>query len=134
MASGELGRVNLGRALDGFAKAIAIDAASYPEFVAEVIDNGRIQKFEHCTELFWKYLRSCLLAEGLDVPNSPRAAIKTGLDRGFITEADYAAVLELVADRNTCSHIYRQSLMPAILARLPLHCRTMQAVYDRLPG
>jgi len=74
------------------------------------------------------------LGRALDVPNSPRAAIKAGLDRGFITETDDAAVLELVADRNTCSHIYRQSLMPAILARLPLHCRAMQAVYARRAG
>jgi len=134
MASGELGRANLGRGLDGLAKALAIDAAAYPEFIADVIDNGRIQKFEYCVELFWKYLRSCLLAEGLDVPNSPRAAIKAGLDRGFITEADYAAALELMADRNTCSHIYRQSLIVPILARLPQHCRTMQSVFTRLPG
>jgi hypothetical protein len=38
-----------------------------------------------------------------------------------------------MADRNTCSHAYRQSLIPTILARLPDHCRTMQAVVARLP-
>lgn len=133
MAGGKLGRENLRRALDGFSRALAIDAEAYPEFVRDVIDNGRIQKFEYCSELFWKHLRGCLLEEGLDVPNSPRAAIKAGLDRGFVAEVEYQAALDLMADRNTCSHVYRQSLIPTILVRLPDHCRTMQAVVARLP-
>jgi nucleotidyltransferase substrate binding protein (TIGR01987 family) len=130
---GQLGRENLTRALEGFARALAIDALTYPEFVQDVIDSGRIQKFEYCTELFWKYLRACLVAEGLDVANSPRATIKAALDRGFVGEAEYQAALDLVADRNTCSHVYRQTLIPTIVARLPTHCRTMQSVFDRLP-
>ena len=134
MAIGELGRENLLRALTGFAQALAIDGSSYPDFVRDVIDNGRIQKFECCVELFWKHLRGCLIAEGLDVPTSPRAAFKAGLERGFITEAEYQPVMELISDRNTCSHIYRQALIPAILARLPAHCAVMQSIADRLPA
>ena len=134
MASGEIGRENLSCALEGFAQALAIDGSSYPDFVRDVIDNGRIQKFECCVELFWKYLRGCLITEGLDVPNSPRAAFKAGLERGFVTEPEYQPVLELIADRNTCSHIYRQALIPAILARLPTHCTLMQRITGRLPA
>ncbi len=66
------------------------------------------------------------------MPNSPRATIKAGLDRGFVAEMEYQAALNLVADRNTPSHFYRQSLIPTILARLSEHCRTMQAVVARL--
>lgn len=132
MATGELGRENLRRALDGLAGAIAIDAAAYPEFVRDVIDSGRIQKFEYCVELFWKHVRSSLLAEGLDVPGSPKAAIKAGLERGVVVESEYQPALDMLADRNTCSHVYRQSMLPAILARLPAHCALMQAVAARL--
>lgn len=132
MATGELGRENLRRALDGLAGAIAIDAAAYPEFVRDVIDSGRIQKFEYCVELFWKHVRSSLLAEGLDVPSSPKAAIKAGLERGVVVESEYQPALDMLADRNTCSHVYRQSMLPAILARLPAHCALMQAVAARL--
>ena len=134
MATGEIGRENLSRALEGFAQALAIDGSSYPDFVRDVIDNGRIQKFECCVELFWKDRRGCRIAEGLDVPNSPRAAFKAGLERGFVTEPEYQPVLELIADRNTCSHIYRQALIPAILARLPTHCTLMQRITGRLPA
>ncbi|MCX7412070.1 MAG: nucleotidyltransferase substrate binding protein [Planctomycetia bacterium] len=132
MASGELGRENLRRALSGFAAALALDVTVYPEFVRDVLDSGRIQKFEYCAEIFWKYLRSCLISEGLDVPNSPRAVIKAGFDHGFVQDSEYQAALELMNDRNTCSHIYRQSLIAGILARLPDHCATMQSIFARL--
>jgi nucleotidyltransferase substrate binding protein (TIGR01987 family) len=134
MASGELGHDNLQRALAGFTQSLGLDGSGYPDFVRDVLDNGRIQKFEVSAELFWKYLRSCLMAEGLDVPNSPRGAIKAGFDRGFILEAEYQPALDLIADRNTCSHIYKQSLIPGVLARLPAHARLMQAITARLPA
>ena len=133
MASGELGHDNLQRALQGFVDLLEYDSHDFPAIARDGLDNGRIQKFEYSVELFWKYLRSCLMAEGLDVPNSPRGAIKAGLDRGFVLEAEYQPALDLIADRNTCSHIYRQALIPAILARLPAHCTLMQGVADRLP-
>jgi nucleotidyltransferase substrate binding protein (TIGR01987 family) len=134
MASGELGHDNLQRALAGVSQALSLDCSPYPDFVRDVLENGRIQKFEYCAELFWKYLRACLMAEGLDVPNSPRGAIKAGLDRGFVLEAEYQPALDLIADRNTCSHIYKQSLIPGVLSRLPAHARLMQAIIARLPA
>lgn len=132
MASGELGHENLARALAGLSQALALDGGVYPEFVRDVLDAGRIQKFEYCVELFWKHLRSCLVAEGLDVPNSPKAAIKAGLDRGFVMESDYQPALDMISDRNTCSHVYRQALVPGIPGRLPDHCRLMQSILARL--
>ncbi len=52
MAGGTIGSENLDRALSGFARTLVIDVAPYPEFVRDVIDKGRIQKFEYCCELF----------------------------------------------------------------------------------
>ena len=46
MAGGTLGRDNLRRAPDGFSRALVIDGTAYPEFVRDVIDNGRIPG--HC--------------------------------------------------------------------------------------
>lgn len=132
MATGDLGRDNLRRALEGFATSLTIDTTSYPEFVRDVIDSGRIQKFEYSVELFWKLLRSSLLAEGLAVPNSPKAAIKAGLERGFVLEEDYQAAMDMLADRNSCSHIYRQAMLPTILARLPGYCSLMETIAARM--
>jgi len=37
----------------------------------------------------------------------------------------------MIADRNTCSHVYRQAILPVILARLPDYFGLMQAVTAR---
>ncbi|MFM8494675.1 MAG: hypothetical protein ACKOEM_04010 [Planctomycetia bacterium] len=54
MASGELGHDNLQRALAGLTQALALDCSLYPDFVRDVLENGRIQKFEYCADLFWR--------------------------------------------------------------------------------
>ena len=134
MASGELGQDNIQRALKGFADLLAFDGEDLSDIARDGIENGRIQKFEYCGELFWKYVRSCLQAEGKEVPNSPRGAMKEALARGFLAEAEYPAGMQIYEDRNTCSHIYRQEVIPLILGRLPAHLALMQAVLARLPA
>lgn len=133
MATGELGEDNLRRAVQGFADLLAYDVADLPEIVRDGIENGRIQKFEVSAELFWKYLRSVLLAEGRMVANSPRQTLKDALARGFLLNAEYDAAFQIYEDRNRCSHIYKQEMIPGILARLPDHLAVMQAVFARLP-
>jgi len=134
MAGGELGQDNLQRALKGFADLLAFDGEDLSDIARDGIENGRIQKFEYCAELFWKYVRSCLQTEGMEVPNSPRGAMKEALARGFLAEAEYPAGMQIYEDRNTCSHIYRQEVIPLILGRLPAHLALMQAVLARLPA
>ena len=134
MASGELGQDNIQRALKGFADLLAFDGEDLSDIARDGIENGRIQKFEYCAELFWKYVRSCLQAEGTEVPNSPRGAMKEALARGFLAEAEYPEGMQIYEDRNTCSHIYRQEVIPLILGRLPAHLALMQAVLARLPA
>ncbi|MFM7108351.1 MAG: nucleotidyltransferase substrate binding protein [Planctomycetaceae bacterium] len=134
MASGELGLENLRRALDGFGALLDVALTDYDDVVRDGIQNGQIQKFEYCAELFWKYLRSRMLDEGIDAPNSPRGTIKAALAAGFIPDGAYAAALQVIDDRNTCSHVYRQAAIPDILVRLPAHLRTMRMIVGRLPG
>ncbi|MFM8704761.1 MAG: nucleotidyltransferase substrate binding protein [Planctomycetia bacterium] len=133
MASGELGHDNLRRALKGFADLLEFDSRGLSEIARDGIENGRIQKFEYCAELFWKYVRSCLQAEGRDVPNSPRGTLKEALARGILKDAEYAVGMQIYEDRNACSHVYRQELLPLILGRLPAHLCLMQTVLTRLP-
>lgn len=134
MASGELGQDNIQRAMKGFAEVLDLEIAEYSATIRDAIENGRIQKFEYCAELFWKYVRSCLQAEGKEVPNSPRGTLKESLARGFLRDAEYAAGMQIYEDRNACSHIYRQEIIPLILTRLPIHLALMQAVLARLPA
>jgi len=134
MASGELGRQNIHRAIGGFAAALAIDRRLFPDEVRDVVESGCIQKFEYCAELFWKHLRSRLIEDGIDVANSPKGVIKASLSRGWIVEDEYASALAIFDDRNRCSHVYRESMVPEILARLPGHLAIMQQVTARCDG
>ena len=107
--------------------------ADYHDVVRDGIQNGQIQKFEYCAELFWRYLRSRMIDEGIEVSNSPRGTIKAALAAGFVAEDAYAAALQVIDDRSTCSRLYRQAAIPDIRTRLPAHLRTMRTVVERLP-
>lgn len=68
------------------------------------------------------------------VANSPRGTLKESLASGILEEAEYAAAMQIYEDRNACSHVYRQEILPLILGRLPAHHALMQAVLMRLPS
>ena len=50
----------------------------------------------------------------------------------MVLESEYQAALDMIADRNTCSHVYRQAILPVIVERLPEYARLMQAIAARL--
>ncbi len=133
MAAGELGQNNLRRALQGLADALEPDLSEYPDTIRDLLENGQIQKFEYTAELFWKYVLSVLLSEQRLVPNSPKGVLKDAVACGYLHEAEYPAAMQMYDDRNRCSHVYKQEIIPGILARLPGHLAVMQAVFGRLP-
>lgn len=134
MASGELGQDNIQRALKGFAEVLDPEIDGYSAVIRDAIETRRIQKFEWCAELFWKYVRSCLQAAGKEVPSSPRGTREEPLARGFLRDAKYPAGMQFYEDCDTCNHIYRQEVVPLILSRLPADLVLMQAVLARLPA
>ena len=133
MAAGELGQNNLRRALQGLADALEPDLSEYPDTIRDLLENGQIQKFAYTVELFWKYVRSVLLSEQRLVPNRPKGVLKDAVACGYLHEAEYPAAMQMYDDRNRCSHVYKQEIIPGILARLPGHLTVMQAVFGRLP-
>ncbi len=42
------------KAVNGLGVSLKIETSGFSEEVIDVIKNGRIQKFEYCTELTWK--------------------------------------------------------------------------------
>ncbi|MGB9591768.1 MAG: nucleotidyltransferase substrate binding protein, partial [Candidatus Kryptoniota bacterium] len=47
-------------ALKGFGVSLRIDVSNFSEEIVDTIKNGRIQKFEYCTELTWKLIKNFL--------------------------------------------------------------------------
>lgn len=65
--------------------------------------DASIQRFEFCFELAWKWMRSMLSYEGIEV-GSPRSSIREGWKQGLIEDA--VAWLEMLEKRNLSTHTY----------------------------
>lgn len=65
---------------------------------------GLIQFFEIAFELSWKLLKDYLESEGFENINSPRSAIKFGIQIKLIDEG--RVWLEMLNDRNETTHLY----------------------------
>jgi len=65
---------------------------------------GLIQFFEIAFELSWKLLKDYLEEEGFENINSPRSAIKFGMQIKLID--DGRIWLEMLNDRNETTHLY----------------------------
>jgi nucleotidyltransferase substrate binding protein (TIGR01987 family) len=72
---------------------------------------GMIQFFEVSFEQSWKVLKDFLEEEGFTV-RSPRDAIKTAFQYGFIENAD--VWLEALKDRNLTTHTYDEAIAAKI--------------------
>ena len=93
----------------------------------EVSRDAAIQRFEYTFEATWKaaqaYLRE---AEGMDAA-SPKSAIRSAFQVGFLDEAGCQSALAMADDRNLTSHTYNEGLAHALAARLPRHAALMDA-------
>ena len=48
------------KAVSGFRKIVEIDTSKFNLLIKDAIKNARIQKFEYCTELLWKIIKTFL--------------------------------------------------------------------------
>lgn len=78
---------------------IAIAAASDDELKQD----GTIQRFEFTFELLWKTLKRYLHFLGQST-NNPRDTLKAAFREGLLS--DEAIFLQMLDDRNLCTHVY----------------------------
>lgn len=86
--------------------------------VSEVERDAAIQRFEFSFEAAWKAAQHYLAEkEGIDAA-SPKAAIRSSLQVGLLSEADTRLALEMADDRNLTVHTYNEELAKRIFADL----------------
>jgi hypothetical protein len=72
------------KAVAGFRKVVEIDVSKFNLLIKDAIKNARIQKFEYCTELLWKTIKTFLyLNDKVDV-KTPAQTMKAFLNAGYI--------------------------------------------------
>ena len=64
--------------------------------------DSMIQRFEFCTDLFWKYLKFFLEEELKRAPefNAPKSIVKSACNAKLVTENDAEFILKMIEDRN----------------------------------
>lgn len=78
---------------------------------------GIIQAFEFTFELFWKTFQKLAPEAGLEAA-SPREALQAGLKLHFIEAPDAGHWVQMLADRNLTSHLYREEVADQVFDRV----------------
>lgn len=107
---------------------IAAPRMDSDEFKRSIRDS-LIQRFEFCTDLFWKYLKKYLdVKVGISADiNGPTPVIRAACRAKLITEIDSELFLDMIKSRNLTSHIYREEMAEQIGADIPKFYQAMQA-------
>lgn len=95
--------------------------------------DSMIQRFEYCTELFWKYVKK-YLEEYVQAPdiNGPAPVIRAAYTAGLLADKEAEQALAMIKDRNLTSHIYKEEIAQQLASMIPHHCVLMKNIAKRL--
>jgi nucleotidyltransferase substrate binding protein (TIGR01987 family) len=120
------------QALNGLEMLLQKDLSLFDPVVTDGVKNGRIQKFEYCTELLWKTVRRFLLTvHGIETV-SPKTAVKECFVIGQISGDEYATLCSMIDDRNLLSHMYREEFFEGVHSKLDMHAAVMKKIATSL--
>ena len=113
------------RILSQFAEVMATPAN---ELDSRDRDSG-ILRFELCFEICWKLLQRLVRDQGYE-SNGPRSAFEKAFALGWIEEE--SVWNELLKDRNTAGHVYREEWAEALFSRLYAYLKAFENLRDHL--
>ena len=120
--------------VQGFSQALAVEVKDKEPVEADLMNNGKVQKFEYSVELAWKMARKFLFeVHGLE-RNSPKSAAKGLLEVQLIDDSLYQQFIEMIHDRNRLSHVYDTEDFSQILNKLKVHGHSLQTLCARFKG
>jgi nucleotidyltransferase substrate binding protein (TIGR01987 family) len=91
-----------------------------------------IQRFEYTADATWKAAKEVMLRRfSMDV-RYPKEAFQKAFLVGLVDEANCAALLDVVDDRNLTSHTYSLLKADEIFARIPLHADVLDKLLSAL--
>ena len=118
------------KAVTGLSKSLDIDLSKYDEVVRDAIKNGRIQKFEYCTEMTWKLIKKYLyIYHNIDT-KSPTLTIKEFFNIDMIEHVTLENLLRMIEMRNRLSHEYREEYFEEIHNQLGEFLILMESVNE----
>lgn len=92
-----------------------------------------IQRFEYCTDLFWKYIKKYLETfHTLPAISIPREVIGVSASLGLMNHDEAEQVLEMIKNRNKTSHIYVEEIADQLSKLIPNYYKLLFAISNRL--
>ena len=120
-----MGRLRSRLNLASRTRARLVELSGRPS-VSDVERDAAIQRFEFSFEAAWKAAQHYLAErKGIDAA-SPKAAIRSSLQVGLLSEADTRLALEMADDRNLTVHTYNEDLAKRIFADLDRHAGLLE--------
>lgn len=104
------------------------------EMLFRSMRDSMIQRFEYCTDLFWKIIRIYLEdIQKADIPiNAPRAILREAVTARLLSEQEGDACIDMVESRNKTSHIYHVEVAQNIAHMVPEFYTLMKLIIDRI--
>jgi nucleotidyltransferase substrate binding protein (TIGR01987 family) len=96
--------------------------------------DSMVQRFEYCTDLFWKYLKKkseAVTGSQFEFA-APTPVVRHAYSIGLISEDEAHNALEMIKDRNLTSHIYKEEIAEQLSAIIPDYCVATQKIVQRL--
>ena len=98
-----------------------------------MLRDSMIQRFEYCTDLFWKYLKKNLETKQLAPEiKTPAEVIRKSYASGMISEENAEMVIDMIKDRNKTSHMYVEELAEKLAEKIPDYYELMHTITQRL--
>ena len=123
---------DLKKAVDSLGEALKVNLFSFTEEISDLIRNGQIQKFEYCSELLWKTVKTALEEQNGFVATAPKNVYRGLFQNGYIDELECEKLILMVDDRNLLSHLYSENYYEKIHQRLPEHLKLMKSIIAKI--
>jgi nucleotidyltransferase substrate binding protein (TIGR01987 family) len=95
--------------------------------------DSAVQRFEYCTDLFWKYIKKHLEKKLINIRlGSPAETIREAFSAQIINEVETERILRMIKDRNQTSHIYMEEIAEILIKKIPEYFETMKNVSQRV--
>ncbi|MBN2267333.1 MAG: nucleotidyltransferase substrate binding protein [Candidatus Babeliaceae bacterium] len=94
--------------------------------------DSTIQRFEYCTDLFWKYLKFFMEKEHGVTAKSPKSAIREAVAIELISGKEGELALQMIDARNNTAYIYREAIAEQIYQQVPYYFNLIMSVLKRL--
>ncbi len=123
------------KACDALGEIIEIinkDRSTFDESYERAFRDSLIQRFEFAYDTFWKFIKD-ILKEKFDVEEvSPRTVFREAFSYKLISNKESGILLEMLADRNITSHIYKEEIADIISTRIPEYYEILCSILMRL--